>query len=236
VVEFENTNFLGSRTQYARFNCVLGGYVFPGYDLNQAYADCDVFVSIAKMKEHATAGVTLSIKNCFGMTPLTIYGDNAGVNEPAIDATGVRGQVMHTGVRKPSRSAPQERNPDSPRDAGYRMPRIVTELVSARPIDLAIVDGIETMSGGEGPWVRGTKRVSPGILAAGLNPVTTDAVSTALMGFDPMADGGISPFINCDNFLHFAEELGLGTRDLNQIEVLGTPISEARFEFRPKPA
>ena len=42
-----------------------------------------VFVSIAKMKEHATAGVTLSMKNCFGITPATIYSDEAPQDEPA---------------------------------------------------------------------------------------------------------------------------------------------------------
>jgi len=32
--------------------------------------------------------------------------------------------------------------------------------------------------------------------------------------------------------LRLAEQLGVGTRDLNQIEVLGTPIAKARFNFR----
>jgi uncharacterized protein (DUF362 family) len=74
--------------------------------------------------------------------------------------------------------------------------------------------------------------VSPGLLVAGLNPVTTDAVTMALMGFDPMAERGTAPFENSDSFLSFAEELGLGTRDLNQIEVRGASIEEARFDFR----
>jgi hypothetical protein len=26
-----------------------GGYVFPAFDLNHSYEDCDVFVSLAKM-------------------------------------------------------------------------------------------------------------------------------------------------------------------------------------------
>jgi len=43
-------------------------------------------VSIAKMKEHATAGITLAMKNCFGLTPCTIYGTGAGVDEPSLDA------------------------------------------------------------------------------------------------------------------------------------------------------
>ncbi len=62
----------------------FGGYIYPAFDLNHSYEDCDVFVSIAKLKEHATAGITLSMKNCFGMTPCTIYGTGSGVDEPSI--------------------------------------------------------------------------------------------------------------------------------------------------------
>jgi hypothetical protein len=29
-----------------------------------------------------------------------------------------------------------------------------------------------------------------------------------------------------------AEQLGVGTRDLNQVEALGTPMAKARFNFR----
>ena len=81
-VEFENTNALGKGKQYARFKVPGGGYLFPAYDLNHAYEDTDVFVSMAKLKNHATCGVTLSMKNCFGMLPASIYGDDAGVDEP----------------------------------------------------------------------------------------------------------------------------------------------------------
>ena len=69
-VEFENTNYLGQAKKYSRMVVPYGGYMFPAFDLNHSYEDCDVFVSLAKMKEHATAGVTLSMKNCFGMTPV----------------------------------------------------------------------------------------------------------------------------------------------------------------------
>ena len=60
-VEFENTNFLGESKKYARLAVPHGGLMFPAFDLNHSYNDCDVFVSLAKMKEHATAGVTLSM-------------------------------------------------------------------------------------------------------------------------------------------------------------------------------
>ncbi|HEY1337894.1 MAG TPA: DUF362 domain-containing protein, partial [Bryobacteraceae bacterium] len=230
-VEFENTNWLGSGKKYSRMRVPFGGYMFPAFDLNHSYEDCDVFVSIAKMKEHATAGVTLSMKNCFGITPCTVYGTGAGVDEPSIVPKGGRGPI-HAGNRGPSKSAPQELHPDSPREDTYRVPRTVVDLIAARPIHLAIVEGIKTMTGGEGPWVReDLQPAAPGVLVAGLNPVNTDAVSMAVMGFDPMADRGTPPFERCDSTLKLAEDAGLGTRDLKRIEVVGAPIAQARFDF-----
>jgi uncharacterized protein (DUF362 family) len=106
------------------------------------------------------------------------------------------------------------------------------DLVAARPIDLAIVEGIRTMTGGEGPWVKDTKTVvNPGVIVAGRNPVTTDAVCMAVMNFDPMADRGTPPFETCDSTLRLAEEAGIGTRDLKRIEVVGSRIEQVRFDF-----
>ena len=48
-------------------------------------------------------------------------------------------------------------------------------------------------AGGEGPWVRGVRVVKPGVLIAGLNPVCTDAVCTAVMGYNPRATRGTPP-------------------------------------------
>jgi len=108
----------------------------------------------------------------------------------------------------------------------------VADLVAARPVHLAIIDGIESMAGGEGPWVSGTRHVAPGVLIAGTNPVSTDAVGMAVMGFDPMADRGVAPFETSDNTLRLAEELGVGTRDLKRIDIAGESIRETVFDFR----
>jgi uncharacterized protein (DUF362 family) len=230
-VEFENTNYLGLAKKYSRLQVPFGGYIYPAFDLNHSYEDCDVFVSLAKMKEHATAGVTLSMKNCFGMTPCTIYGAGAGKDEPSLLPSGGRG-LIHDGSRRPSASAPQEKDPRSPRQDTWRVPRTVVDLVAARPIHLAIVEGIRTMTGGEGPWVGGdVTGVAPGVLVAGLNPVNTDAVCMKVMGFDPMADRGTPPFEACDSTVKLAEEAGLGTRDLSRIDLVGVPLADARFDF-----
>ena len=232
-VEFENTNFLGSGKTYARFMVPGGGLMYAGYDLNHSYRDTDVFVSLAKLKEHRTAGVTLSMKNCFGITPCTIYSQEAPEDEPSIVPVGFR-MPMHSGSRVPPKSAPQP--VAESKDPGFRVPRITADLVAARPIHLAVIDGIYTMTAGELPyqdkkkeWVN--KAVHPGVLIAGMNCVCTDAVATAVMGFDPMMDRGTPPFEKCDSTLRLAEGLGVGTRDLNRIEVVGTPIAKARCRF-----
>jgi uncharacterized protein (DUF362 family) len=229
-VEFENTNYLGSGKKYSRMMVPTGGYIYPGFDLNHSYADCDVFVSLAKMKEHDLAGITLSMKNCFGLTPATIYGTGAGVDEPSVLPLGGR-DMVHSGQRQPSKSAPPEKDVNSPRDPGYRIPRTVVDLVGARPIHLAIVEAVRTMTGGEGPWLEGCTVVSPGVIVAGLNCVNTDAVCMGLMGFDPMADRGTPPFEISDSTLRLAEDAGMGTRDLKRIEVVGTQVVQARFDF-----
>ncbi len=232
-VLLENTNTLGSGRRYARFLTPRGGHLFPGFDLNHVYADCDILVSVAKLKEHATCGVTLGMKNMFGATPLTIYGDYAGKDEP--DESGARSgrvAVMHRGLRPPSRSAPQPKEGGTPRDDKRRMPRIVADLAAALPVHLTVIDGIDTMAGGEGPWIPGCRPVHPGLLIAGLNPVCTDAVAAACMGFDPMASRGTPPFERCDSFLELAEQLAVGTRDLRRIEVTGLPVEKAVFRFR----
>jgi uncharacterized protein (DUF362 family) len=231
LVELENTNFAGPSNKFVRLNVPGDGLVFKAYDMNRAYQDCDVFVSLAKLKEHSTTGITGAMKNCFGITPTTIYGNEAGVDEPSKESGGARA-MLHIGDRQPSKTALSELNPHSPRDPGYRVPRVTVDLVAARPIHLSIIDGIETVAGGEGPWVKGLRPVRPGVLVVGANCVNTDAVCTALMGFDPMAERGAPPFEKCANTLALAEQLGIGTRDLRRIEVIGLPIAKARVEFR----
>ena len=233
-VEFENTNYLGRAKKYSRFMVPGGGLIFPGYDLNHSYEDCDVFVSLAKMKEHAATGVTLSMKNVYGATPITIYGQDAGVDEPSIRPHGGRGNVMHFASRPPSKSAPQQKDLTLPKDAGFRLPRIVAELNAARPVHLAIIEGIKTATGCEtnyGSPNRPQAAINPGVIIAGTNAVVTDAVAMTVMGFDPLAEKGKAPFARCDSTLAFGEQLGIGIRDLKRNEILGVPVADVVFSY-----
>jgi hypothetical protein len=53
----------------------------------------------------------------------------------------------------------------------------------------------------------------------------------ALMNFDPMGGRGSPPFEDCDSTLKLAEDVGIGTRDLKRIELAGTPIHDAVFDY-----
>jgi hypothetical protein len=69
------------------------------------------------------------------------------------------------------------------------------------------------------------------VLIAGLNPVSTDAAATAVMGYNPRATRGTAPFRTCDNTLLLAEANGVGTADLKRIEVRGLSIEEALYRY-----
>jgi len=238
LVEFENTNALGQGKQYSLLKVQSKPYVFPAFQMNHAYEDCDFFVSMGKMKNHEEMGLTICIKNLFGITPLGLYGN--------------RETVFHYGQAQAPSGAPVELDPKSNRYEGWRLPRVLVDILGARPVDLAIADGIVSMVGGEGPWVLGSKPCHPGVLVAGRNCVNTDAVAAAAMGYNPRAGRHEAPyrvfkdpkshppeqlqpgdemFQYADNMMVLAEAAGLGSADLNQIDVRGVPIKQAMFDY-----
>lgn len=195
---FENTNAIGSYNKYARFPVPGTGYIFPAFDFNGAFGETDVFMSMAKLKNHASCAVTLSMKNCFGNTRVSIYGDDARLKEPNESPDKGRLEVCHSGKRQPSTCSPAEIDSKASRSPEYCMPRIVGELNAARPVDIAFINGIETATA-----------------------ITTDAVAIAVMGYDPQASRGTTPFEHCDNHLKLAEAPGVCTCDLKRIDVVG---------------
>jgi len=229
-VEFENTNYPGAAGQFRRITVPNGGHLFRAYHVNHSYVDCDVFVTITKCRDHPTTGITLGIKNSFGILPTMLYGNGAGPKQDKELAANGRQRILHNGEAQPY-DAPAEIDPTTPRHDGYRLPRIVADLAAARPVHLAVLDGITSMAGAHSPD-RFCTPVAPGWLVVGTNVVNASAVALAAMNYDPMADRGTVPFENCDNKLRLAEEHGVGTRDPRRIEVIGPPIRELVFDFK----
>jgi uncharacterized protein (DUF362 family) len=230
TTEFENTRNLGSSKSYAHAKVPFGGYMFSEFDLNHAYDETDVMVSLAKLKNHVTAGVTLSMKNLFGVTPNSLYGAKAGDEE----ATEGR-EPLHNPRGFEKIKLPGLKAGITSIEPTWRVPRVTVDVCAARPIHLAVIDGITAMNGGEGPWCRQAAEIkftSPGVLIVGLNPVSTDAIGTAVMGYsDPRALKGTKPFVHCDNHLLLAEQAGLGIADLAQIDLRGEAVEKVKYPY-----
>lgn len=229
TVLFEDTRNRGGWPQYSRLKVPWGGYIYPAFDVNASYEKNDVFISLAKLKDHATAGVTMAVKNLFGIPPTSLYGATAP-NENCLTA---RMEVLHNASRRVPAGVPDEVDHGGPNDPTYRVPRVTADLMGARPIDLAIVDGVQTNRGGEGPWVVGVQPLEPKLILVGRNAVCTDAICTAVMGYDPLTPHGRFPFPG-DNHLQLLAEVGVGAIDPQRIEVRGLPVKEALFPFNPR--
>ncbi len=64
----------GNKPPFKNYQVPDGGRMFREYLLPERAVETDAFVSIQKMKNHLFAGVTLCMKNLFGLTPLEPYG------------------------------------------------------------------------------------------------------------------------------------------------------------------
>ena len=60
---------------YAEYGVPGGGTIFRSYTLSAELQKVDAVVSVAKLKAHRSTGVTATLKNLFGMTPVSIYGN-----------------------------------------------------------------------------------------------------------------------------------------------------------------
>ena len=86
--------------------------------------------------------------------------------------------------------------------------------------DIAIVDGTVGLQG-NGPG--GTNSVPLGIAVASGDVFAADAVTSKAMGFEPMEIG----------LFNYANELGYGTADLNNIDIIGPEIESVAVPFKP---
>lgn len=94
----------------------------------------------------------------------------------------------------------------------------IVDLVSVIKPSVAVIDGIIA---GEGHETSGNP-VEMNLVIAGTDPVAVDAVGAAVMGIPPESV----------KHLRLAEDAGLGTYRLEQIEVLGEPIEKVKRKFK----
>jgi len=167
-----------------------GGLAFRELTFNRAFKDIDVFVSVAKLKVHELAGITLTVKNQFGSVPMDAYGN--------------------------MERAKWQLHKDDP---WRSMPCAINDINACNPINLAVVDGVIGLEGGAGLWNPAARAKNTGLIIIGKNAVAVDAVGTVLMGYDPEADYPDPPFEAAENHLRIARDLGLGPTDLKKIDI-----------------
>ena len=59
---------------FERYQVPGGGVMFSEYQLSASLGTADAFVSLAKMKNHGFMGITLCLKNLFGLPPIPPHG------------------------------------------------------------------------------------------------------------------------------------------------------------------
>jgi uncharacterized protein (DUF362 family) len=228
-VVFENTRNRGAWGSYSRLKVPGKAFLYPSFDVNARYEKTDVFISLAKMKENKSTRITLGAKNLIGVLPQSLY----GVGAPDEENLQARGPTVHDGgVPMPS-GVPGDNGFEPPGWEPawrFRVPRSTADITRARPIDLVVVDGIETIAGGEGPWQNDARVVEPRLLMVGRNVVCADAVGSAVMGFDPATPHLEEPFPG-ENHLELLASAGVGTNDLRRIDVRGLSVKQALCPF-----
>lgn len=188
-------------------------FFYSSFKLNQILADVDVYISIPKMKQHFNAGVTHSLKNQIGIVPLQFYATPG--------APDYRARLHEEGG-----------------DTGTHLPYSICDLNLARPVHLAVIDGIKNAIGGEGVWNPTFKTAEYHVLLAGKDPVATDSIASYLMGNDPEAQQLKLPEGNgsCKNYLALLHDKGIGTNQLSEIDIVGDGASlvpSDRPEWKP---
>jgi uncharacterized protein (DUF362 family) len=196
LVDLSNGTFVDISTGSGYFN-------YSSLTMNQILKDADVYVSIPKLKQHAEAGLTCSLKNQVGTVPQSLY---------VTASIQYRRQALHS--------------PTNGSSASF-LPRSICDLNAARPVHLAVVDGIRNALGGEGVWNPTFVPYRSHVLLAGLDPVATDSVGASVMGLDSEATKLQLPArssygdTECDNYLDLLNTKGVGTNQMSQIQIIG---------------
>jgi uncharacterized protein (DUF362 family) len=175
---------------------VPGALAFDRITLHRSLAEVDLCCSVPMMKTHGLAGVTLGLKNLIGAFPGTVY-------------FSPRRQVHDRAVKvEPTGTA-----------------AAILDMARAVKPGLVVIDATTAMEG-QGPSVKGGGRlVKMGLIVAGTNPLATDMVAAAVMGFAPTEIPALA----------WARRAGLRPTKLTDIEIRGESLARVGRQFaRPR--
>jgi len=148
--------------------------------ITKAVKDFDVFISAPKLKNNFICGITVALKNSYGLIP-DLY---------------KRKIHKHSGLEE-----------------------AIVDINSFRIPDLIVVDGIIALEG-VGGGTDFSHPIKRDLIICSSDPVAIDAVAARCMKQNPNIQ-----------YLKWAQEQGLGTKDLDCITVKGLPIKDVAHPF-----
>jgi uncharacterized protein (DUF362 family) len=203
---------------YARVRVPGGGWAYRSLLIREELRAYDVVLNVPKMKTHVTTGVTLGLKNIFGMTPMNaVMGYTKG---------SFHGEVPEAEL---AQSTPPDRMARvyaqtflEGRPSGQSNDKLIRSVIDHNlvfPSSLVVIDGVIGMQG-NGPWQGDPIRSN--LLVAGYDLVATDVVATRLMGYEnpdqmPLYD--------------YAARAGLGDTEFEGIELVGDAWEDVATPF-----
>jgi len=171
---------------------IPNGFVFKEISLHHALTETDMLCSVPMMKTHGLATVTLGMKNLIGVYPGQVYGTvRSAVHQKAA-------QVEPSGTAS-----------------------AIVDMVRANKLGLVVIDASMAMQGQGASVYYGGKLIKMDLIIAGTNPLATDMVAAAIMGFQPEE---VSTFV-------WAWKAGMEPSSLNDIEIRGGKLKNVRKNF-----
>ena len=192
---------------FARATVPGGGLAYRSLLVREELRAFDVILNVSKMKNHVASGVTLGLKNMFGMTPMNPI---MGYSKASFHGELPEGELAQsTPGDKLARQYVGEFLKGRPSGSSNdKLARAIIDHNLVFPSSLVIIDGVVAMEG-KGPWEGDP--VEANVLVAGYDLVATDVVAARLMGYVPEQ---IPLF-------HYAVQVGLGALGFEQIELVG---------------
>lgn len=219
IAEGANESFSGEAFQIFGYEALQAEYDVP-IKLIDLHQETDWVETIAYLagRETDTVRMPKTVLDC----PCTISVAIAKTHDAGVVTLAMKNMIMgtlHKSDRIKMHGYQSHADRELPREAQTLNINLLRLSRFLKP-DIAIVDGTVGLQG-NGPG--GTNSVPLGITVASDDVFAADAVTSKAMGFEPLEIG----------LFKYANEMGYGTADLNEIEIIGPDVETVAIPFKP---
>jgi uncharacterized protein (DUF362 family) len=175
-------------------------------------------LNVPKMKTHGSTGVTLGLKNVFGMTPMNPV---MGYTKASFHGQVPEAELVQSTPPDQSARAYAKEFLEG-RPSGQSNDQLIRSIVDHNlvfPSSLVVIDGVIGMQG-KGPWWGDPVRSH--VLIAGYDLVATDVVAARLIGYEAPHQMPL---------FWYAAQAGLGDLEFGSIELVGDAFEDLITPF-----